>query len=145
MKLQLLNTPHGLVPMYDADFDEKKKLRIGQVYLAEIRVPRNLDFHKKAFALIHTAWELLPEKTQNGFRTIDAFRDTITCAAGFVDIFYDMARKEYLERPKSWSFEKMDEAEFSELYERMKDVIWKILSTRVNITQEVFESYLANF
>ena len=76
---------------------------------------------------------------------IDSFRDTITVAAGFVDVFYDIGRREYLERPKSWSFDSMDNAEFEELYERMKDVIWGILSKRVGITQEMFERYLANY
>ena len=63
MKINLLNTAHGLVPMYDEDFNEKKKLAVGQVYVAEIRVPRNYQFLKKAFALMNTAWALLPERT----------------------------------------------------------------------------------
>ena len=66
MKLTLLNTPHGLVPMYDADYDERKKLRLGQTYVAEIRVPRNYRFHKLAFALVNAAYACLPEKTQRG-------------------------------------------------------------------------------
>lgn len=145
MKLQLINTPHGLVPMYDSDFDEKKKLVIGQAYLADIRVPRNINFHRKAFALLNTAWMLLPEKTQNGFRSIEAFRESITVAAGYVEVFWDIKRKEYLERAKSWSFDSMDNAEFGEMYERLKDVIWGILSVRISITQEVFEQYLSNY
>lgn len=36
MKLNLLNTVQGLKPLYDDDFDEKKKLKIGEVYTAEI-------------------------------------------------------------------------------------------------------------
>lgn len=52
MKLYLLNTREGLKPMYDEDYDEKKKLKIGEVYEAEIRQPRNLRFHRKYFALL---------------------------------------------------------------------------------------------
>ena len=37
----------------------------------------------------------------------------------------------------------MDEAEFSVLYERMKDVIYGVLGEKV--TEEVFEKVLANF
>lgn len=145
MKLKVICTPLGLQPLYEEDYDEKKRLKVGECYTAEIRLIRNLQFHKKAFSLLNTAWSLLPERTQNGFRTIDAFRDTITVAAGFVDVFYDIRRGEYLERPKSWSFDSMDNAEFEGLYERMKDVIWGILSKRVGITQEMFERYLANY
>lgn len=145
MKLKVICTPLGLQPIYEEDYDSKKMLKVGECYTADIRLIRNLQFHKKAFSLLNTAWSLLPERTQNGFRTIDAFRDTITVAAGFVDVFYDLGRKEYLEKPKSWSFDSMDNEEFSRLYDALKDVIWGILSKRVSITQEVFESYLANY
>lgn len=145
MKIKVICTPLGLQPIYEEDYDSKKKLKVGECYTAEIRLIRNLQFHKKAFSLLNTAWSLLPERTQNGFRSIDAFRDTITVAAGFVDVFYDIKRKGYIERPKSWSFDSMDNAEFEDLYERMKDVIWSILSSRVSITQDVFEQYLANY
>lgn len=145
MKINLLNTAHGLVPMYDEDFNEKKKLAVGQVYVAEIRVPRNYQFLKKAFALMNTAWALLPERTQNGFRSFEVFRDSVTVAAGYVDVYYDITHNAWRQKPKSWAFDKMDEVEFSDLYERMKDVIWGILSVRANITQEVFERTLMNF
>lgn len=145
MKLKVICTPLGLQPLYEEDYDSKKKLKVGECYTAEIRLIRNLQFHKKAFSLLNTAWALLPERTQNGFRTIDAFRDTITVAAGFVDVYYDLRRKEYHERPKSWSFDSMDNAEFERLYSALKDVIWGILSKRVNITPELFDQYLANY
>ena len=145
MKIRVICTPLGLQPLYEEDYDSKKKLKVGECYTAEIRLIRNLQFHRKAFSLLNTAWQLLPEKTQNGFRSIEAFRDSITVAAGFVDVFYDLRRKAYIERPKSWSFDSMDNAEFEEMYNRLKDVIWWILSTRVNITQELFEQYLANY
>ena len=41
MKILLHNTDRGLVPVYGSDFDEKKKLKIGEDYEAEIRQPRN--------------------------------------------------------------------------------------------------------
>ena len=145
MKIRVINTSIGLKPLYDDDYDAKKALKLGEIYEVDIRIKRNLGLHRKAFSLLNTAWSLLPEKTQNGFRTIDAFRDSITVAAGFVDVFYDIGRRQYLERPKSWSFDSMDNAEFEELYERMKDVIWGILSTRIEITRELFETYLSNY
>lgn len=145
MKLKVICTPLGLQPIYEEDYDSKKKLKVGECYTAEIRLIRNLQFHKKAFSLLNTAWSLLPERTQNGFRSIDAFRDTITVAAGFVDVFYDMNRKCYCEKPKSWSFDSMDNAEFDNLYNALKDVIWGILSSRTTLTQEIFEQYLMNY
>ena len=145
MKIKVICTPLGLQPLYEEDYDSKKKLKVGECYTAEIRLVRNLQFHKKAFSLLNTAWSLLPERTQNGFRSVDAFRESITVAAGFVDVFYDINRRTYIERAKSWSFDSMDNAEFEDLYERLKDVIWNILSSRVNITEGLFEQYLANY
>lgn len=77
MKIRLLNTARGLIPCYDDDFDEKKKLKIGEEYVAEI------------------------------------------------------------------AFDKMDEAEFSELYERVKDVLFEVFLKNISI--EEFEANLINF
>lgn len=143
MKLNLLNTPHGLVPMYDADYDERKKLRLGQTYVADIRVPRNYQFHKLAFALINAAYACLPEAAQNGFRSVDGFRQYITVAAGYYDVFFNPRLCDWVEIPKSWSFSSMDDAEFREFYDRLKDAIWGVIGQYV--TEEQFETILANF
>ena len=135
----------GLVPMYGEDYEEKKKLSIGKVYVADIKVPRNIMFHRKMFALLNTAWSLLPEKTQDGFRSFDGLRAYLLVSAGFYDVYYSPRLREFVEIPKSMSFASMDEAVFNECYERIKDVIWGILSKKINITQEVFEQYLSNF
>ena len=145
MKLTLQNTALGLIPVYESDFDEKRKLQIGQVYQADVKVVRNIRFHRKAWAMLNTAWALLPEKSQNGFRSFEGFRAYLLVAAGFYDLYFNPRLKEYVEVPKSMSFASMDEAEFSECYDRIKDVIWELLSSRVNITQETFEQYLSNF
>ena len=66
-------------------------------------------------------------------------------AAGFYETYYSPRLKEFVEIPRSMSFASMDDVEFSECYDRIKDVIWGILSKRVGITQEMFERYLANY
>ena len=145
MKLLLQNTAVGLVPLYDSDFDEKRKLKVGQVYQADIKVVRNILFHRKMWAMLNTAWALLPERTQNGFRSLEGSRAYLLVSAGFYDTYYSPRLREFVEIPKSMSFASMDEAEFSECYDRIKDVIWGILSKRRGITPEIFEQYLANF
>ncbi|GHT56798.1 hypothetical protein AGMMS49982_23820 [Bacteroidia bacterium] len=59
------NTAHGLIPCYDADYDEKKELKIGETFKAKITLARNYEFHKKYFALINCAWEYQNEAVQN--------------------------------------------------------------------------------
>lgn len=143
MKLNLLNTPSGLKPLYDEDYEEKRKLKLGVVYSAEIRIPRNYKFHKKFFALLNTAWAYLPERTQNGFRSINGFRQYLTVAAGHYDTFFSPSRKEFVEIPKSISFGSMSEEEFEELYENVYRVIFSIIGKYVN--EEDFKTNLANF
>ena len=143
MKLNLLCTQQGLVPMYDEDYDLKKRLKVGQSYVADVKVARNVGFHRKYWALLNAAWSLLPERTSNGFRSLEGFRSYVIVAAGFYELYFNPRLKEFVEVPRSISFEKMDEVEFSELYNRSKDVIWSIVGRYVS--EEDFERCLINF
>lgn len=129
--------------MYDEDYDLKKRLKVGQSYVADVKVARNVGFHRKYWALLNAAWSLLPERTSNGFRSLEGFRSYVIVAAGFYELYFNPRLKEFVEVPRSISFEKMDEVEFSELYDRSKDVIWSILGRYVS--EEDFERCLINF
>ena len=143
MKLLVVNTPRGLVPMGDDDYDEKKKLKLGETYSVEVKVVRNLDFHRKYFALISYAWEFLNEQETAAFRTKDGFRKAVEIAAGHYEPQYDLATRSYIHAPKSISFGKMDNAAFSDLYRRVKDVIFSIIGDRVN--EDEFEHLILDF
>lgn len=143
MKLQLINTPQGLKPLYDEDYDEKKKLKLGEIYEAEIKLKRNSAFHRKFFALINAGYAFLPERTQNGFRSIEGFRAYLTVAAGFYEVYFNPRLREFVEVPKSIKFSSMDELEFNELYDKVKDVIFGLIGDRITIEQ--FENSLVNF
>lgn len=129
--------------MYDEDYDLKKRLKVGQSYVADVKVARNVGFHRKYWALLNAAWSLLPERTSNGFRSLEGFRSYVIVAAGFYELYFNPRLKEFVEVPRSISFEKMDEVEFGELYDRSKDVIWSIIGRYVS--EEDFERYLINF
>jgi hypothetical protein len=143
MKLLVVNTPRGLVPLEDDDYEEKKKLKLGQTYSVEVKVARNIDFHRKYFALISYAWEFLNEQETERFRTKENFRKYVEVAAGHCDVIFHPRLQEYVEIPKSISFGKMDNAEFSDLYKRVKDVIFSLIGNRV--TQDQFERLLLDF
>lgn len=143
MKLMVINTPRGLVPCGDDDYDEKRKLKIGQAYTVEIRVARNVDFHRKYFALIAYAWEFLNEAETAAFRTKEGFRKSIEITAGSYEPIYDLETQSFVHVPKSISFGSMDNAEFLALYNRVKDVIFSIIGNRV--TREEFERILIDF
>lgn len=139
----VLNTPRGLVPIGDDDYEEKKKLKLGETYSVEIKLVRNVDFHRKYFALISYSWEFLTEQEQVTFRSKENFRKYLEISAGHCDIFYHPKLQDFVEVPKSIAFDKMDNAAFSDLYERVKDVIFAIIGERVSRSE--FERLLMDF
>lgn len=143
MKMLVVNTPSGLVPLGDDDYEQKRMLKVGQTYTVEVRVARNVDFHRKYFALISYAWEFLNENETAAFRTKEGFRKSLEITAGHYEPVYDLETQSFIHVPKSISFGSMDNAEFSVLYERVKDVIFSIIGSRV--TREEFERILIGF
>lgn len=144
MDIYLLNTVSGLKPCTDDDYDQKKKLKIGKVYKAKITLARNYEFHKKYFALINCAWAYQDERVVSHFKSnVDLFRKTVEIAAGNCDTVYNISMKSWTDVPKSISFDKMDEAEFSDLYDRVKDVLFSVFLK--GITEDDFIRNLSNF
>ena len=143
MKIYVKNTMSGLIPMTSEDYDLKKRLKIGEVYSVDIKLVRNYEFHKKYFALINCAWEFMTEKQQAFFKDIEKFRKTIEVAAGHCEPFYSHERKEWFDIPKSIAFDKMDNSQFEDLYQRVLDVLF--LTALKTISREEFEKNLINF
>lgn len=143
MKLMVVNTPRGLVPLGDDDYEEKKKLRLGETYSVEIKVARNVEFHRKYFAMIAYAWEFLTEAEVATFKTKDNFRKYLEISAGHCEVIFHPRLQEFVEIPRSISFSKMDETAFSDLYGRVKDVVFSIIGGRV--TEEEFERLMMDF
>lgn len=143
MKFLVINTPHGLVPYGDDDYEEKKKLKDGATYSVEIKVARNLDFHRKYFAMVSYAWDFLNEAETATFRTKENFRKYLEISAGHCEVIYHPRLQEFVEIPKSISFAKMDNAEFDDLYRRVKDVVFSLIGGRVS--EEEFERLVLDF
>lgn len=144
MDFYCTNTSHGLVPNYADDYEEKRKLKIGEVYKVKVTKARNYQFLRKYFALINCAFSYLDERQTAFFKeNVELFRKTVEIAAGNCELVYSIARKEWIEMPKSISFDKMDDAEFQELYERVKDVIF--LTFLKHIDEDEFLNNLSNF
>ena len=125
MELRLLNTPSGLKPLYDEDYEQKKKLKIGEIYKAKMTIARNINFHRKYFALINCAWAYQNERTTKHFKNnVECFRKTVEIAAGHCDTVYNLSLKSWVDIPKSIAFDKLKQEEFEDLYERVKDVLF---------------------
>lgn len=144
MDIYLLNTPSGLKPCYDEDYDKKKKLKIGETYKAKITVARNINLHRKYFALINCAWAYQNERVTKHFReSVDSFRKTVEIASGHCETVYNLQLKSWVEIPKSIAFDKMDEMEFRDLYDRVKDILFSTFLTGVD--EDEFLANLINF
>lgn len=144
MKINLVVTSEGFRCATDDDFEKKKKLKRGTVVECTVREYRNYKFHKLYFSLINLSWEYLTEQQREFFKdSVEAFRKTIEVSAGHYEPVYSVARQEWLEVPKSIAFDKLTEADFSALYERVKDVIYKMFIPNVN--KDEFEQQLKWF
>lgn len=144
MEFIAIKTSTGLRPAYDDDYEQYAKLKTGEAVKIKVSKVRNLEFHRKYFALINCAWSYQSEARINFFKnSIELFRKSVEIAAGHCELVYSVKRKEWVEIPKSISFSKMDNFAFQELYERVKDVLFATFLT--HITEEEFTKNLINF
>ena len=125
MKILLTKTGHCLTAASEEALTALDSLEEGRTYGVDVRSTRNVRFHNKYMKLMRTAWEYMTEKRQDFFRNnFDNFRKTIEVAAGCCETVYSIGEGRWTEIPRSIAFDKMDEAEFRELYERVKDVLF---------------------
>lgn len=143
MKINCLNTAHGLIPLYDDDYEAKRRLKVGEVYETDVKLKRNYELLQKAHSLVNAAWSLMNESQQAAWRSKEGFRAYLTVTAGYYDVYFNPRIQDFVETPKSWSFDRMEENEFQDLYERLKDAVYFVLGKKV--TKEVFERVLSNY
>jgi hypothetical protein len=135
MKLFLRNTLTGLIPLYPADFDSKRKLKLGVDYECDIKLPRNIGFHRKYFALLNIGHE----NTQMDM-PFETYRKYVIMKAGFFKtyqtprgVFYDA---------ESISFSSMTEDVFEDLYSRSMDVIIKDIGSTTDEVEKQVLSFI---
>ena len=144
MKINLVVTSEGFRCASDDDYEKKKTLKRGSVIECTVKEYRNYKFHKLYFSMINLSWEYLTEQQREFFHeNVDAFRKTVEVAAGHYEPVYSVSRQMWLEVPKSIAFDKMDEASFHDLYERVKDVIFNMFIPNVN--KDEFEYAIKDF
>ena len=134
MKLLLKNTNHGLIPLYDKDYDEKKKLVIGKDYQADIKLARNILFHRKFFG----------GATYGESFGKEAFRRSVQISAGFFEPIWDVKGRCWQKSVKSIAFDKMDEGEFENLYQAVYDTVMDLLAMN-GTSKRDFDMMIDNF
>ena len=130
----------ALMPAHGHDEEEIKKLPKGQPLRVKVTRIRNVDHHRKYFALLNYAfdvWEppalrgsdmeravrldIMPDDVEKNF---DRFRKDIAILAGFYTTTVRVNGEMRLEA-KSIAFGNMDQDEFELLYDKTIDVIVK--------------------
>lgn len=119
-------TDIGLVPMYDSDYDEKQRLKVGDTVLCSIKRPRNYEFHKKFFALLRLTVTNLPHLIQQQMQ-IFTEEDMLDCLKVELGLYTTVLHGgKQIIKTGSISFAKMDESEFECFFQRSVDVILRI-------------------
>lgn len=123
MDIYCMVTDGGLVPMYDSDLEERKKLKRGDRVLCRITKPRNYEFHKKFFALVRLTYENLPEHLHSmlRIRSEEDMLTSIKLELGYADRLWYSGKQ--IAVPKSISFAAMDQAEFERFFARAVDLV----------------------
>jgi len=101
--------PSGLRAVNAIEADKLDGL-IGREVMATIKQPRNIDFHRKYFALLGTARSMIDEDY-----TMEQFRALCIAGAGYCD--FVQGDNGLVAVPRSMSFAAMDETEFDRLYQ----------------------------
>ena len=123
-----------LIPADEAAHALLASLKPGEGVSVEAKRFRNVQFHRKFFALLRLAfdaWEPEEPRTWRGEalrKDFDAFRKDVLILAGFFDASYSVDGSVSLEA-RSISFSKCDELEFAAVYSSVLDVLWsRVLS-----------------
>lgn len=136
MKFIVVKTNGGLKPLYDSDYEIYSKISLGEEFEIEYKKQRNLKFHKKAFALFKLAFE-----NQEAYSDLNDLRRDLTITAGYYTESANMLTGEVFKHAKSISFASMDEIEFSNLYESVKNVISQWLGIENEAIEEEISQY----
>ena len=99
----------GLRAINEAESSKLDDLRGLQV-MCRISQPRNLQFHRKGFALLHSIFELVDTEL-----TFEQFRKLLVAKAGYGEFISVRGKVIFL--PKSLSWGSMDETEFQKVYQ----------------------------
>jgi hypothetical protein len=111
-------------------------MKHGSYCLADIKKPRNPEFHKKFFAMLNFAFEYFepPEQEWQGITSVkcfDAFREEVTILAGYRTVTTRVTGEVWV-RAKSISFASMGDTEFNQLYNAVFSVLWKLVISSVS-------------
>lgn len=137
MKIQVVKNLNGtLKPAYDSDYESFKKIPLNEIIEIEYKKQRNIKFHRKLFSLLNLAYS-----NQNIFDNLEDMRYCLMLECNLSEIKVNKLTGEVFKVPKSLSFPKMDEIEFNEVYNTIKQYICEWLGVTNEQINEEIEQY----
>ena len=125
-----------LAPSLPIDVEKLSKWKFGEILRAKVSKPRNINFHRKYFALLNVAFD-----NQDKYDSFEDLRVEVQLKCGWYQE-HVTTKGQMIYIPKSIAFANMDEIEFAELYDKAIDIIlanFCIGSTKEEIDQKVLE------
>lgn len=119
----------GLSPSGEEAAELIQKLRMGETVLVDVKRPRNIQYHRRFFAMLGYAYEHWdPEPVEyKGVKVgknLEVFRAWCIARAGYYELSVTPDGKVRAE-PESMSFANMDQLGFEKLYNDVANVILK--------------------
>lgn len=102
---------------YDTDLDKMKRIKPNEMVICSVTKPRNIQFHRKFFALLNMIFQ-----NQEIYQHLDDLRHDLIIEAGYFEERPNLYG-EPIKKPKSISFAAMDDYQFNELYSAVLDTI----------------------
>lgn len=137
MKIQVVKNLNGtLKPAYDSDYESFKKIPLNEIIEIEYKKQRNIRFHRKLFSLLNLAYS-----NQNIFDNLEDMRYCLMLECNLSEIKVNRLTGEIFKVPKSLQFAKMDEVEFNEVYNTLKQYICEWLGVTNEQINEEIEQY----
>lgn len=137
MKVTVIKTLGGLKP-YDTKAEEVfSKIKLNEPIIIDVTRPRNVKFHRKFFSLIRLVFE-----NQEHYNNQDELRNDLTIESGYFTTYVNKFTGEEIKRAKSISFAKMDELEFSKLYNDFLNTVIRVFGWDGEDIEENIASYI---
>jgi len=111
--LYLTRTVAGLAAVDDAAKEILRKIKLGKMVRCEITQPRNIQHHRKFFALLNTVWQAAGD-----WVTVDDLLIELKIKLGITKDVVVRESGEIVKIVGSISFAAMDQLEFEKFYER---------------------------
>ena len=132
MKLDFIKLAGGaLAPANDDTVESMKRFKNNEQMQVDVTMPRNISFHRKAFALANKAFShWSADSTKDRYKTnkaqFESFREQLTILAGYFDEVYAIDGSVRL-IAKSWSFVNMTQEQFEHFY----SALWQAIANNV--------------